>query len=256
MRGGEAALDVLDLHQPERANLPVAHQARREAGHRVRRVAVGDCEQPSGRADAGDEVARLGGIVRHRLVGDDVEARVEGRDGKRVVRVVGGHDGHAVDAVGPVPFRRDHPRDIAVAPVGGHAHRGTGGARTGGVAREYARDDVPPPVQLRGPLVHPPDPRIRPAPDHPEPQSPSEPRAQIAHRRLLALPEVPAVTSRVCRVAYRSGAGGGASVPAEPLQARGRTEPVPTPRARASANSVTRATRPRGSRPAARGSGA
>ena len=83
--------------------------ARRVIG--IRRVAVRDREQPPGRADAGDEVARLGGVVRHRLVGNDVEARVEGRHGKRVVRVVGRHDGDAVDAVGPRPFRaRSSPR--------------------------------------------------------------------------------------------------------------------------------------------------
>ena len=220
MRRGEAALDVLDLHQPERANLAVAHQARREAGHRVRRVAVRDCEQPSGRADAGDEVARLGGIVRHRLVGDDVEARVEGRDGKRVVRVVGRHDGHAVDAVGPVPFRRDHPRDIAVAPVGGHAQRGTGGAANGRGRSRRRRRRRP----TTRPVARPPGASAR-STNQARPQSS---RAAIAVRTSRAdrsstpprTPGSPRVAPRVCRVAYRS------------VRRMADRDPAPSPRGR------------------------
>ena len=45
------------------------------------------------------QVARLGEIVRDRLVADDVEPRVERRGGERVVRVVRRHDRHGVGAV-------------------------------------------------------------------------------------------------------------------------------------------------------------
>ena len=127
--GCHAALDVLDLHEPQRADRAVADELARVARHRIRGVAVGHGEQAILLAGTRHEVAGLREIVRHRLVADDVEPGVERGRRERVVRVVRRHDRHGVDRVGARLLLREHLLDGAVAPLGREAQGRTGGLR-------------------------------------------------------------------------------------------------------------------------------
>ena len=74
---GERELDVLHLHEPDRADRAVAHQLARMARHRIGAVAVRDREQPLVRLHARRQVLRLRQRHRDRLVADHVEAGIE-----------------------------------------------------------------------------------------------------------------------------------------------------------------------------------
>ena len=110
----EAGLDVLDLHQTHGTDRAVAHELPRMARHRVGGVAVRDREDAPVPAGPLHEIARLAEIVGDGLVADDIEPGVERRGGVRIVRVVGRHDRHRIDAVGtlalaPRAFRATSP---------------------------------------------------------------------------------------------------------------------------------------------------
>ena len=98
--GREPALDVFDLHQPQRTQRAVADQLACVARHRVRRIAVRDREQAPLPARARDEIAGLREIVRDRLVAKNVESGIERCRSVRIMRVVRRHDRDRVDAIG------------------------------------------------------------------------------------------------------------------------------------------------------------
>ena len=103
----EAALDVFDLHQPQRTQRAVADQLACVARHRVRRIAVRDREQAPLPARARDEIAGLREIVRDRLVAKNVESGIERCRSVRIMRVVRRHDRDRVDAIVAGFFRSD-----------------------------------------------------------------------------------------------------------------------------------------------------
>ena len=177
----EPALDVFDLHQVDPAQVAVANQRARIAGHRVGGVGVRDREQAAVLPRARHQVAGLREIVRHRLVADDVESRIQCRRRKRIVRVVRRHDRHGVDAVGAKFFLRQHVGHVAVAACRVESHRGAGCSGAAGIAGKYAGDRAPPAIHFRSAAMHATDPGVGPAADDPQPQGPPEPFAQT-HR--------------------------------------------------------------------------
>ena len=142
---------------------------------------MGDGELASIPSGARDQIARLREVVGHGLVTDDVEAGIQRCRRKRVVRVVGRHDGDRVDAVRPQLFLRQHLRHVAVAALGGEPHRGAGDAGASRIAGEHAGHRAPPAVHLGRAAMHAADPRVRAATDDPQPQGPAETFLQTRH---------------------------------------------------------------------------
>ena len=175
------ALDVFDPDEAQRAQRAVAHELAGKTRHGISRIRVRDGEQASLPSCAGDEIARLREIVRHRLVADHIEPRVERRDGGGIVRVVRRHDRDGVDGIGAQPLALEHLAEIAVAAASVEPHRGAGGSGSLGIAREHARDRAPGAVELGGAAMHLADPGVRAAPDDAEAQRSPESLADSRH---------------------------------------------------------------------------
>ncbi len=129
-----------------------------------------------------DQIAGLRSIVRHRLVANHVQTRVERGNGEWIVGVVGRHDSDGVGAVGALLFTFEQLSQRGVAPPSIESHRNAAASGTRGVAGKHAADDVPVAVELGGRAVHFPDPCTGSAADDGKPQWAAETGSQFAHR--------------------------------------------------------------------------
>src|SRR5207244_1485113 len=116
---------------------------------------------PVGATYAHDEITRLGEGLRHRLVADDVEARIERCHRERVVRIVRRHDRDRLDAIRALALAFEHLCEAAVAALRIESHRRPCRARACGIAGKYAGDRAPPAIHLGGAAMHATDPRFR-----------------------------------------------------------------------------------------------
>ena len=177
----EAALDVLDPHEPEIAQRAIAHQRLRMARHRIGGVGMRDGEQAPLLPRPRDEVAGFAEIVRDRLVADDVEARVERGLRDRIVGVVRRHDRDAVDGVVAPGLALQHLGQVAVTAGGIESHGGAVRARARRIAGEHAGHGLPGTVELRGGAMHLADPGLGTAADDAQAQSAPETLPQSTH---------------------------------------------------------------------------
>ena len=151
---GQPVLGVFHLHHPQLTQRAGLHQGPGLAHHRVAGVGIGHAEQPAAGARALHQVVGLGQGAGQRLVADDVDAGVEKGTGRRVVQVVGGNDGHHLDAVGPCRLGPRHLPEIGVHPVRRQPLRRAAALGPGRVGRGRGGQQLKAVIQPRGDAVH------------------------------------------------------------------------------------------------------
>ena len=135
---------------------------------------MGQAEQAPRAPHQLGERARLGGIVRHRLFADHVDAALKKSAGDGIVQTRRRGDDHGVDPVRPCGFLLRHFAIIGVDAVGGHkftARRRFGdfGIDRHGAGRQFAEA-----VGAHRDQMRPPDDRISSPADHAEADPSSE----------------------------------------------------------------------------------
>ena len=96
------------ITMPDAAELARRHHGPRLPDHGIAGIVVRQHEGPAGLLDQGRQALRIAHGRGHRLVADDVEARLQERPCDRPVAVVRRHDGDGVDPVGPAPLALHH----------------------------------------------------------------------------------------------------------------------------------------------------
>src|SRR5215207_2647035 len=111
--------------------------------------------------------------MNQRLVADHVDPRFHERLGHWEMQMIGGYDGHGLDAVVALGFTFRHFAKVAVNPIGSEAQFFSGDSGPGLVARERTGHQRILIIHARRQPVYGTDERPLPAPNHSEPDSPT-----------------------------------------------------------------------------------
>ena len=164
----QPVLDILDMDQPQLAQIPGLDHGPRLPDHGVASVVVGQHEGRTGLCDQRSEGSRVFPVRGQRLVADDRDPGLQKRLRRREMHVVGRNDGDRVDAIVARGLGRSHSRKVGVDALGRQPQLLARGLRPLRGRGQRARDNLPVAIQPGGHAVHGADKGTLPAADHAE----------------------------------------------------------------------------------------